>query len=249
MKKTIVFIFLALVVGTSSNLFAQEDDESNSQEIDYSTFKLPPIDSFIVHLPESPRVSYYEARKAEAHCNLISEKKNILKYMNLSAGYQYGYLGGSSITGTDNNYNNLYYYQSSQNATNYYHVGVSIGIPFDEIFDKRNRINKLKIVMSESDYEKAAFLSDQKMILSETYYETVRCLKVLPTYITSTKLCKASLEVANQDFINGQLDPGTLAQKNQSYNDALSALETLKAKLYANLIKLEVMSNYKFIKQ
>jgi Outer membrane protein len=241
----ILCILFGLSLMIATNLIAQEKNVSSYSDNDYSTFKLPPIDTLYAHVSESPHAKYYEQRIVEAQTNLKTEKFKWLKYINVNAGYQYGYLGGQYITGTETSS----YYQSNQNATNYYHVGANISIPFDEIFDKKNRVRNQKAIINQNECERQAFVQGEQLKVAEFYYRAKRCLALFQEVYTTTKLYKSTLDIAQQDFINGKIDVSQLSQIRKTYTDELDILETLRSNLYLNLSELEIISNYKFIKQ
>lgn len=243
-KKIITLFFIPLFfVSFNNNLFSQDEEKLTIPTYnDYSKIILPPLDTLYARMKTSPKSKVYNCRVLEEEANLKTEKRKWLNYINFSTAYQYGYLGGQSLI-----QGNLIpeYYQNSQSASNYYHVGVIIGIPFGDFIDRGNNIKKKKLRVNELEYEKEAYYDDQKEIIGQLYYSINQYLSLLKLSNEAVKFAEIEFKVCQEDFINGKVSSNTLSQSKKGQFEANTAYETLKSQLNIAILQLEKICNYK----
>lgn len=248
LKKIITLFFTCVVfLSFNSKAIAQEETNDLSQftDDDYLGLVLPPIDTLFARIGTTSKVNYYEYRKKERETLLKTENRKWLNYLRFSTAYQYGYLGGESII-----QGNLVptYYQNTKNAQNYYHIGVAITIPFDDLIDRRNKINQQKMVIEQLKYEKEAYLDEQKLLVIEFYSIAIQSFSLLKVRNESLKLAEAGYKICQENFINGKVDADALSQSKHAQSIAGGEYETVRAELNNAILKLEVLCNYRFTK-
>ena len=247
-KRIIILFFICIVfVSFRSKTFAQKETNDLSQftDEDYLELVLPPIDTLFARMKTTSKSNYFEYKTKEGESLLKSEKRKWLNYLKVSSAYQYGYLGGESFV-----QGNLVpdYYQTSQNAQNYYHIGVAISIPFDDLIDRGNKVKQMKYRVEQMKYEKEAYLDEQKIIIIELYSTAIQYLSLMKITLDAKNLAKVESTIGEQDFINGKISPAELSQSKHSEAVATSEYERLRAELNISLLKLEIICNYKFTK-
>jgi len=247
-KRIITLFFICIVfLSFSSKAFAQEETNDLSQFTadDYLELALPPIDTLFSRIETTSKANFLEYRTKEGESLLKSEKRRWLNYLKFSSAYQYGYLGGESFV-----QGNLVpdFYQTTQNAQNYYHIGVSISIPFDDLIDRGNKVKQLKLRVRQLKYEKEAYLDDQKITIIELYSAAIQYLSLMKITLDAKNLSKVESTIGEQDFINGKISPSELSKSKHSEAVATSEYERLRAELNIALLKLEIICNYKFTK-
>jgi len=248
LKKTFLLLFIyVILLSFSNNVFAQEekDDLYQFTADDYLGLALPPIDTLFAKMVTIPKSKLYDYKIIEEESNIKSEKRKWLNFFKISSSYNYGYLGAESIS-----QGNLMptFYQTSQNAQNYYNVGISFTVPFDDLIDRGNKVKKLKLKVEQLKYEKGAYLDEQKMAIVELYSNACQYLSLMKITLEATNLAKIEYEIGKEDFVNGKISPADLSKIVGSEANAYSSYEILKSNLNMALLKLEILCNYKFTK-
>src|SRR5690554_6019099 len=131
-----LFLFLPFFCGK-----AQGGLESLSPN-DYLNLKLPPLDVLFENAKNSAAVDFYQVKMEEEASALKTEKRSWLKYFRFNTTYQWGLMGiNSAYSDSDT----PLFYQYSGGRQNWYNVGVSLSVPFDDFFDRGNRIHRQQL--------------------------------------------------------------------------------------------------------
>lgn len=240
-SKRIYILILLILTTLNFNLFCQESDFDS--DFDLSKLILPPIDTLFKYSENNPKVKLHDYRILEQESNLKSEKRKWLSYFRFSTAYQYGYLGGESLV-----QGNLIpaYYQTSQSAQNYYHIGVALGVPFDDIIDRKNKVKKQKYMIEQLKFEKEISIEDQKFQIIELYSKASEYISLLKIRLDAKNYAQIETSISREDFVNGKINISDLSKAKHSESVAFSEYETLMTELKIVLMKLEVICNYKF---
>lgn len=247
-KRIITLFFICIVfLSFSSKTLAQENEIDLSQftDEDYLQLVLPPIDTLFAKMVTLPKSKLYDYMVFEEELNIKSEKRKWLNFFKISTSYNYGYLGAESIVE-----GNLVpaFYQTSQNAQNYYNVGVSFALPFADLIDRGNKVKQRKLKIEQIKYEQESFLDEQKLAVVELYSRAIQNLSLMKITLEAKNLAKIKAGIGNEDFINGKISPSDLSNIKSSEADAYARYESLRADLNIALLKLEILCNYKFTK-
>lgn len=247
-QRIITLFFICIVfVSFSSNAFAQEETNDLSQftDEDYLKLVLPPIDTLFAKMETIPKSKLYDYKILEEESNIKSEKRKWLNFFKISSSYSYGYLGAESFSQA-----NLMptFYQTSQNAQNYYNVGISFAMPFSDLIDIGNKVKQRKFKIEQIKYEKESYIDEQKMIIVELYSNAIQYLSLMKITLDAKNLAKIESEIGEKDFINGKISPSDLSKIVGSEASAYSRYEVLRSNLNIALLKLEILCNYKFTK-
>lgn len=238
MKKTgLIFIIFILL---QNSLYAQSE---NTERLLMVT--LPPIEQLFESAKNSSTIEYYETRKEAEELILKSEKRKWLGYFNLFGSYQYGVMGM-------NMYNNeglgtpiINQYSGSQQM--WYNFGGAIRIPLDNFFDRRNKIKTQKKRIEEADNAKGQWYENQKLKIIELYTKAEEMLSVLKNLIEQSNLGNAQFEIAQKDYIAGNITAQALNISKNQQVQANMELARIKSELYRSILQLEILSNTKII--
>ncbi|MDD3668484.1 MAG: TolC family protein, partial [Bacteroidales bacterium] len=166
-NKALIGLILLVIGFTSSKIsFSQDSIENQIVLKDFSSLILPPIDSLFLSLENNPNIKAHDYRLLEQESILKSQKREWINYLRFSSSYQYGYQGAESLV---QGFLIPAYYQTSENAQNLYHVGVSLIIPFGDVIDRGNKVKKEKIRLGQIQAEKEISINEQKFIIIELY--------------------------------------------------------------------------------
>lgn len=237
--KRIVLLFF---IFSNLSLSAQDIDELTAK--DYLSFTLPPLSLLFENAKASPIIEYYE-KKRQADESLVStERKKWLNYMKVVGGYQYGVIGNNT---TFSDTNTPIFYQYSGNKQNWYNVGVSVSIPLDDLFDRKNRIKRQKIEIEANEFEKEKWYDEQKLRIIDLYTMASKNLALLKIKSEALTLSEAQFKLGEADFINGKITVQELNRQKSMYTVAATEYEETKAQLNSALLQLEILAKTKII--
>ncbi len=226
----------AFSFGDRYDLFRQLSAE------EYLDLKLPPLHVLLENARKSPQVSFYASNKLQEERELKTIRRNWLKYIKLNANYNYG---------MNNTYNDVVLDptipQFSAREQNWWNVGVSLSVPLDEIFNRRNRIKRQKERINSIQFEVDRWYDDLSLKIIDAYTAAVQNLSVLQSVTESLVTAKAQYKVSEADFINGALDAQTLSRQRNIQNVAIREYEETRAELTNALLRLEVLSHTQII--
>lgn len=242
MKLRNFFLFLFIFFSTSASILAQDFAELDAE--DYLNLRLPPLSLLLENAKASPVVEYYDKKKEMDESLVSTEKKKWLNYVKLVGGYQYGVIGNNtSFSDT----NTPLFYQYSGNKQNWYNLGVSVSIPLDDLFDRKNRIRKQKIEVETNEYEKEKWYDEQKLRIVDLYSTASKNLAVLKIRSEALTLSEAQFKLSENDFINNKITVQELNRQKSMYTAAAIEYEETKALLNSGLLQLEILSKTKII--
>lgn len=239
LKKIIFSIF---VFSCTTTLFAQDITELTVQ--DYMNFRLPSISSLFESARSGAVIRYYEKKKQIDKSTESTEKKKWLNFVRIVGGYQYGVIGNNTSF-SDNN--TPLFYQYSGNKQNWYNAGVSVSIPLDEIFDRKNRVKKQRLAVEATEIEEEKWYDEQKLRIVEVYTIAVRELALLKIRSEALILAETQFKLSEADFINGKITVQELNRNKSMYTTAASDYEETKAQLNTALLKLEILAKTNII--
>ncbi len=222
---------------------AQDGIESLSPD-DYLNLQLPPLEVLFENAKNSAAVDYYNVKMEEEASALKTEKRSWLKYFRFNSTYQWGLMG---INTSFSDIDTPLFYQYSGARQNWYNVGVSLSIPFDDFFDRRNRITRQKLKTQATRVEMEKWHDEQKLKIIEMYTKAVKELSVLRLKAESLSFANAQFELAQQDFLNGNIQAGELSQIKSIQMNALESYEQTRSELNLALLQLEVLSKTRIL--
>lgn len=243
-NKALIGLILLVIGFTSSKIsFSQDSIENQIVLMDFSSLILPPIDSLFLSLESNPNIKAHDYRLLEQESILKSKKREWINNLRFSSSYQYGYQGAESLV---QGFLIPAYYQTSENAQNLYHVGVSLTIPFGDVIDRGNKVKKEKIRLGQIQAEKEISINEQKFIIIELYNKANEQLNTYKNIVEAKSYAELKTRIIQKDFINGIINIDELTDAKKSESDIISNYEKAKSELMVALMKLEIICNYKF---
>ncbi|NCD08680.1 MAG: hypothetical protein EOL98_04500 [Negativicutes bacterium] len=243
MNRAFAFTMIISLLFSHFPVMGQEGIESYKPD-DYLNLKLPSLDVLFENAKNSAAVDFYNVKMEEEASALKTEKRSWLKYFRFSTTYQWGLMGiNSSFSDIDT----PLFYQYSGARQNWYNIGASITIPFDDFFDRGNRIERQKLRTKATKVEMEKWHEEQKLRIIEMYAKAMKELSVLKLKVEALSFANAQFELAQHDFLNGNIQAGELSQVKTIQMDALETYEQTRAELNRALLQLEVLAKTKII--
>lgn len=237
--KIYILLFLTFSYISSS---AQDITELTAK--DYIDFNLPPLALLFENAKASPILGYYEKKKEAEESLMKTERKKWLNYVKIIGGYQYGVIGNNS---TFSDTNTPLFYQYSDNKQNWYNIGVSLSIPLDDLFDRKNRVKKQRLEMQATEFEKEKWYDEQKLRIVEAYTLAIKELALLKIKSEALIFAEAQLKLSEADFINNTITIQELNRQKSMHTVAATEYEETRAQLNYALLQLEILAKTKII--
>lgn len=243
MNKVSGYLFWLWMLFSAFSGMAQDGIESLSPD-DYLNLQLPSLEVLFENAKNSPAVDFYQVRMEEEASILKTERRSWLKYFRVHSTYQWGIMGiNSAFSDTDT----PLFYQYSGARQNWYNIGASVSIPFDDFFDRKNRITRQQLKTKATQVEMQKWHDEQKLKIIEMYTKAVKELSVLKLKAESLSFANSQFELAQQDFLNGNIKAGELSQFKSIQMNALESYEQTRSELNRALLQLEVLSRTKIL--
>lgn len=243
-KYFVIASFMMLPLYSAAQSVELEDPVEITME-DFMAVKIPPLDVLLENARQNPSVKYQEEYAHQQELGLKSEKRTWLRYIKLTAGYQWGQM--MSLT---NSYNgdeivdtNIPSYIYGNRAQHYYNVGASLSFPLEEIFDRGNKVKQQESVIKRARYEAERNFNDLALQIVDAYTAAIENLTVLKTKAEAAVLSSAQYKVTEQDFINGRVDAQTLSRQKNIESVNTREYELTRRTLINSLLRLEILSN------
>ncbi len=226
----------------SISVLAQDITELEPK--DYLNFQLPAISILYENAKASPIIGYYEKKKQSYKSSIDTEKKRWLNFIKLVTNYQYGVIGNNT---TFSDTNTPIFYQYSGNKQSWYNFGVSVSIPLDDLFDRKNKVKKQRLDMEATEFEQEKWYDEQKIRIAIVYSLAMRDLALIKVKTEELLFTEAQLKLTEADYINGNITVQELGKQKSVYTTAVSEYEETKASLNSSLLQLEVLAKTKII--
>lgn len=243
-KTSLTISLLILFFCNVKSVSAQYSEISRLNDEDYLQMELPPLAVLFENARGSAAVEFYNTQKEVQQSMLKTQKREWLKYIKATGGYQYGMMG---INATFSDPYTPIFNQFSSSKQSWYNVGLVVSVPFDDLFDRGNKINRQKLAVKATEAETEKWYDEQKMRIIESYSNALQFMSVIKAKSESMVLANAQYKIAENDFINGKINAADLSARKSVQTDAIADYEQTKAALNMALLQLEVLSRTKII--
>lgn len=211
---------------------------------DYERVQLPPLSVFLQSVYDHPSIKIYEARKEEANAEMKITRMEWLNYFRIYGQYQYGRIVQFSTTETIDDPLSLTSLGRNQST---YSAGVSISIPFDDLFSRKQKIRAKKAHSRQLDYEYEMSIEERKLKILEAYNNVLQALATLKAKSDAAALYNAQMKISEQDFINGKIDIIALSLERSRRSGSVVSYQEGRVMLHNAISLLEMLTNVKVI--
>lgn len=248
MKK--LFAYTALICLLAQPMYAQ-DERSEDQEpdpysevidlnVDFATFKLPPLSVLYANAMSNPSIKIKEKEKRLQQLLLRKEKRQWLSFFNARAGYTRGV---TDNYGTMSDPLTPIYTQYTGVEQTYWNVGGNVNINLETLFDLGGSVKRQRIKVETAELEKQVEYDALKQKIATLYVNilsNIESLKKSSEHLALYRGVSASLE---QEFRNRRADLNSLASTKREEFEANRAYEQLRSNINEGLLILEIITH------
>lgn len=255
MKVTRKFLTLLLLgLGITTTLQAQEedknkgiiagyfdtDDMNGGENIDYSTFKLPPLGLLFENAKSNPTVEQL-AREEEIQRELMKkEKKSWTEWIVGNASYSYGVMDNY---GSSENVMTPIYYQYVGSKQHYWNVGARASVPLNHIFDYKGRVKRQRLSMEKAQLEKDIAYEQLKQNIATLYVRITNNLISLKTSSENAAAYKGAGLLTKEEFKMGDVTVRELAETKRWESSVTQEYQNLQMAITTDILVLEILTH------
>lgn len=168
-----------------------------------------------------------------------------LNYFRVSGQYQYGMITALSTTSTSDD--PQYITSNMGNNQNSYNIGLSLSIPFGNLFSQKQKMRAKKAHFRQLDYQYDISIEERKLKILEAYNKVLQALATLKAKSDAAALYNAQMKISEQDFINGKIDIISLSMERSRRSNAIISYQEGRTTLHNAVTLLEMLTNVKII--
>ncbi len=249
MNKFKRLIFMAAIVGASTQVYAQFDesgiaagffDSSKDKELNFSEFHLPPLAILLENAKANPQIMSLEKARQIAQAEVAKQKRHIFSYLNAHASFSYG-KGDSWGTSSGAYSPMLLQYQGTE--TNYWNLGVSLNLPVEDILDLTAAVKRKKLEVDQAIIAKDIAFDQLKLQIASLFVRITNNLVALKATGEASAAYTGAGSLNREDFENGNQSISAYAFDKQREVGSVQSYQALQTSITTDIITLEILTH------
>lgn len=249
MNKFKRLIFMAAIVGASTQTYAQFDesgiaagffDSSKEKDINFSEFHLPPLAILFENAKASPQIMSLEKARQIAQAEVAKQKRHIFSYLTAHASFSYG--KGDSWGSSSSAYNPiLMQYQGTE--TNYWNLGVNLSLPLEDVLDYSAAVKRKKMEVDQAIIKKDIAFDQLKLQIATLFVKITNNLVSLKTLGEAAAVFQGAGALNREEFEDGNMDIEAYAHTKMYEQQQVSTYQGLQTEITTDIITLEILTH------
>ena len=249
MNKFKRLIFMAAIVGASTQAYAQFDesgiaagffDSSKDKELNFSEFHLPPLAILLENAKANPQIMSLEKARQIAQAEVAKQKRHIFSYLTAHASFSYG-KGDSWGTNSSAYSPILMQYQGTE--TNYWNLGVNLSLPVEDILDLTASVKRKKLEVDQAVLQKDIAFDQLKLQIATLFIRITNNLVALKTTGEASAAYLGAGSLNREDFENGNQSISAYAFDKQREVGSVQSYQALQTMITTDIITLEILTH------
>lgn len=249
MNKLKRFLFILAIAGAGSQAYAQFDesgiaagffDSSNDKEINFSEFHLPPLAILFENAKANPQILSLEKARQMAQAEVAKQKRHIFSYLKAHASFSYG-IGDSWGTSESAYSPMLTQYAGTKN--NYWNLGASLSLPFEDILDLTASVKRKKIEVDQAVLAKDIAFDNLKLQIATLFVKITNNLVTLKTMGEAAAAYQGAGALDREDFENGNMSIQGYAETKRYESSQVSGYQGLQTTITTDILTLEILTH------
>lgn len=251
---TKIITLLLLGLATPSMLQAQEEDKSKGiiagyfdtddmnggENIDYSTFKLPPLGLLFENAKSNPSIEQL-AREEEIQRELVKKEKiSWTQWITGNASYTYGVMDNY---GSSENVMTPIYYQYLGSKQHYWNVGARASVPLEHVVDYRGKVKRQKLEAEKAQLQKDIAYEQLKQQIATLYVRITNNLISLKTSSENAAAYKGAGLLTKEEFKLGDVSVRELAETKRWESNVTQEYQNLQMSITTDILILEILTH------
>lgn len=244
------FLFAVAMLATVSTTQAQTADDSGisagffdsslEKDINFSTFKLPPLAVLFENAKSNPTILQMAKQQEIAEAEVVKQRKHIFSYVTGHAGYSYGKTDVWSMNGSEI----LMALQQHQGQKqNYWNLGVNLNVPLEDLLDLTHSVKRKRLQVDYAQLQKDAAYDELKLQIATLYIKITNDLTKLKTAGENAAAYQGAEALNEVEFHHGNLNIGSYAQTGLYGQDAINTYLGLLTSITTDIMTLEILTH------
>ncbi len=215
-------------------------DGSKEQDINFSTFHLPPMAVLFENAKQTPQILSLEKAKEIAKAEVAKQKRHIFSYLHGHASYSYGKTdmwGNNSST-----YNNMIY-QFQGSTQSYWNVGVNLAVPFEDILDLGAAVKRKRLLVEEAQIKKDIAYDQLKLQIASLYVRITNNIIALKTSSEAAAAYQGAGALNEEEFRNDNMEIEDYAYTRLHEISVVKEFQELQTTILTDILTLEILTH------
>ena len=246
--RNILFTIIFAAVATAS--YAQYDnsgisagffDSSETNTINFSTFRLPPLSVLYENAKQNPNILSLNKAQEIAQAEVAKQKRHIFSYIQGHASYSYGKTDMWGNNSTTQSYTTIYQFQGNEQS--YWNVGVNLSVPLEDILDLTASVKRKRLEVDKARIDKDIAFDELKKEIGSLYIKITNNLVTLKTLSEGAAIYQGAGALNQEQFHQGNMTIEDFAYTKLHEVDVVKQYQTLQTTITTDIITLEILTH------
>ena len=246
--RNILFTIIFAAVATAS--YAQYDnsgisagffDSSETNTINFSTFRLPPLSVLYENAKQNPNILSLNKAQEIAQAEVAKQKRHIFSYIQGHASYSYGKTDMRGNNSTTQSYTTIYQFQGNEQS--YWNVGVNLSVPLEDILDLTASVKRKRLEVDKVRIDKDIAFDELKKEIGSLYIKITNNLVTLKTLSEGAAIYQGAGALNQEQFHQGNMTIEDFAYTKLHEVDVVKQYQTLQTTITTDIITLEILTH------
>lgn len=246
--RNILFTIIFAAVATAS--YAQYDnsgisagffDSSETNTINFSTFRLPPLSVLYENAKQNPNILSLNKAQEIAQAEVAKQKRHIFSYIQGHASYSYGKTDMWGNNSTTQSYTTIYQFQGNEQS--YWNVGVNLSVPLEDILDLTASVKRKRLEVDKVRIDKDIAFDELKKEIGSLYIKITNNLVTLKTMSEGAAIYQGAGALNQEQFHQGNMTIEDFAYTKLHEVDVVKQYQTLQTTITTDIITLEILTH------
>lgn len=215
-------------------------DGTSKNSINYSAFKLPPLEVLFTNARTNPNIELLAKEERMAKELLRKERTEILSHISGHVNYNYGMM---DLYGSSSNVATPIFYQYAGSKQSYWNIGLSASASVEDIIDVPRKIKRKRIEYEEATLKKDIAYEELKVRILTLYVFINNDLVALKTAAENASSYKAAGMKTQAEFYTNDVTVRELAETKRWESEAVTDYQELQTRITTNILTLEIISH------
>lgn len=250
MFKKILYIFLFSAVCTTTKAQTADDsgisagffDSSQEKDINFSSFKLPPLSVLFENAKSNPNILQLAKEQQMAQAEVAKQKKHIFSYVRGNASYSYGksdIWSGSQGSG----YGTGMVWQPHTSEQSYWNVGVNLSVPLEDVLDLGASVKRKRLEVENAQIKKDIAYDQLKLEIVTLYVRITNNLAALKTAGENAAAYQGAEALNEVEFHHGNMQIEDYAYTGLRGQGAVNTYQNLLTQITTDIVTLEILTH------
>jgi outer membrane protein TolC len=222
--------------GTASDL----DADFVNLNVDFATFKLPPLSVLYANALSNPSIKVLEKEKQAQKLLLRKSKRTWLSFFQARAGYTHGV---TDNYGTMTDPLTPIFTQYTGVEQDYWNVGGNVAINLETLFDLGGTVKRQRVEVEKAELNKQIAYDELKQKIAQLYVKILSNIETLKKSSEHLALYRGASANLEQEYRNRRTSIAMVADTKRLEFEAGKEYEDLRSQINEGLLVLEIITH------